>query len=88
MILAEVRDYLKSRTQASVTDIALHFKSDPEAVRGMMDIWIRKGKVRKRMATDACGSSCNSCESAVTEIYEWIDAIPVSVSQADTCNKH
>ena len=51
MILAEVRDYLKQRGQCSLSDIALHFDTDADAVRGMLGIWIKKGKVEKRSAT-------------------------------------
>ena len=48
MILSEVRHYLRQRGQASLDDIALHFDADPMAVRGMLDIWIRKGKAHKQ----------------------------------------
>lgn len=73
MILSEIRDYLKQRGQCTLSDIALHFDTDADAVRGMMDVWVRKGKVEKRSATDSCGTSCQSCDPAATEIYSWID---------------
>ena len=85
MILSEVRDYLKTRSQATLSDIALHFDTDPDALRGMLEVWIKKGKIRKRMATDSCGSSCNSCEPTATEIYEWVDAIAVQVELPGHC---
>ena len=71
MILSDVRDYLKQRGQCTLSDIALHFDTDPDAVRGMLEIWMRKGKVEKLSATNSCGSSCNSCEPSATEIYVW-----------------
>lgn len=71
MILSQVRDYLKQRGQCTLSDIALHFDTDADAVRGMLDVWIRKGKVEKRSATASCGSSCQSCDPAATEIYSW-----------------
>lgn len=71
MILSQVRDYLKQRGQCTLSDIALHFDTDADAVRGMLDVWIRKGKVEKRSATASCGSSCQSCDPAATEIYIW-----------------
>ena len=71
MILAEVRDYLKQRGQCSLSDIALHFDTDADAVRGMLGIWIKKGKVEKRSATASCGTSCQSCDPAATEVYIW-----------------
>ena len=71
MILSDIKNYLQQRGQASLGDIALHFKSDPDAVRGMLDVWIRKGKVIKQTSTASCGSSCQQCEPATTEIYVW-----------------
>ncbi|HFD80041.1 MAG TPA: sugar metabolism transcriptional regulator [Gammaproteobacteria bacterium] len=71
MILSDIRRYLERRGQATLADIALHFDTDPQAVRGMLEIWIRKGKVQRRSATAACGSSCSQCDPATTEIYVW-----------------
>ena len=73
MILADIRDYLKQRGQCTLSDIALHFDTDADAVRGMLDVWIRKGKVKKRSATDSCGTSCQSCDPAATEVYSWCE---------------
>lgn len=71
MILSNIRDYLKQRGQCTLSDIALHFDTDADAVRGMLEVWIRKGKVQKRSATDSCGTSCQSCDPAATEVYSW-----------------
>ena len=71
MILANIRHYLEQRGQATLADIALHLDADPDAVRGMLDVWIRKHKVYKKKTTTACGSSCSQCDPASTEIYVW-----------------
>lgn len=81
MILSDIRDYLRQRGQATLSDIAMHFDTDPDAVRGMLEVWIRKGRVRKQMATSSCGSSCSQCDPARTEIYSWSD---VTVEQSAT----
>lgn len=73
MILSDIKDYLSRRGQATLTDIANHFHAEPEAVRGMLDYWMRKGKVEKRMATASCGTSCSKCDAATAEIYFWRD---------------
>ncbi|OOZ37607.1 FeoC-like transcriptional regulator [Solemya velesiana gill symbiont] len=78
MILSDIRQYLLQRGHASLSDIATHFDSNPDAVRGMLETWIRKGKVRKRLANSDCGSSCCQCDAAAVEIYEWIDAQKVA----------
>ncbi|MCE6951845.1 FeoC-like transcriptional regulator [Cereibacter sphaeroides] len=76
MLLLDLRSYLQERGQASLTDLAHRFRSDPEAMRGMLGHWIGKGKVRRlACAPMACGKSCSGCHaSAAPEIYEWLDA--------------
>lgn len=86
MILSEVRNYLRERSQATLSDIALHFDTDADAVRGMMDVLIRKGKIRRRSATNSCGSSCNQCEPIATEIYEWVESTAINVDLPQHCD--
>jgi hypothetical protein len=74
MILSEIRDYLKLRGQCTLSDIALHFDTEADAVRGMLDIWVKKGKIEKRSATASCGTSCQSCDPATTEVYTWSES--------------
>ena len=71
MILSDISRYLEQRGQATLADIALHFDTDPDAVRGMLDVWIRKGHVYRRLASASCGSRCQQCDPAATEIYVW-----------------
>ena len=78
MILSEVRDYLKQRGQCTLSDVALHFDSNADAVRGMLDIWVKKGKIEKRSATASCGTSCQSCDPAATEVYIWSESKTVN----------
>ncbi len=83
MILSDVRNYIRQRGQASLSDVALHFDSDPEAVRTMLDVWVRKGKVSRGIATNSCGSSCRQCDSATVELYFWVaeKRIPFTLPQ-------
>jgi len=71
MILSEIRNFMQQREQFSLADIALHFDIEPDAARGMLETWIKKGKVRRRSATSSCGTSCSQCDAAATEIYVW-----------------
>ncbi|MEE9342970.1 MAG: FeoC-like transcriptional regulator [Gammaproteobacteria bacterium] len=89
MILSDLRKYLEERGQTSLGDIALHFDASPEALQGMLDIWIRKGKIEKRSATASCGSSCNQCEPTATELYVWVKgAVDVEPSLPSHCEHH
>jgi hypothetical protein len=71
-MLSAIKRYLMQRRQATLADIAMHLDSPQEAVRGMLERWIRKGKVRRLQATSSCGSSCRKCDPALTEFYQWI----------------
>lgn len=71
MILSDIRNYLSNRGQATLADMALHFDTEPEAMRGMLDRWVSKGKVERRKVEAACGTSCNRCDPAAMELYVW-----------------
>jgi putative ferrous iron transport protein C len=71
MILSQIKSYLSERGQATLADMALHFDAEPEAVRGMLDQWVRKGRVERRKVEAACGTSCNRCNPAAMELYVW-----------------
>ena len=74
-MLSEIRAYLLQRGRAPLSDIALYLKVPPEAARGMLDHWIRKGRVCRLAAfcSGGCSRSCGGCgESAASEFYEWV----------------
>lgn len=73
MTLSDLRSYLQAHEQASLSDLALHFKSDPAAVEAAMQTWVRKGKVDVSKPESGCGSSCCKCKSMeMVTIYKWI----------------
>lgn len=80
MILSDIRKYIEQQRQVTLADMANHFESAPEALRGMLNVWIRKGKITRHLCTSACGGSCKGCDSAATEIYAW-ESIPASPQQ-------
>ncbi len=73
MTPSEVKRYLSERKIAPLNDIALHFDMQPDAVRGLLEHWIRKGKVR-RFADNSCEDNCcGGCsENGHKEVYEWL----------------
>ncbi|AKH20145.1 FeoC-like transcriptional regulator [Sedimenticola thiotaurini] len=72
MILSELRDYLKTNQRAALIDLSHRFDADPDALRGMLDKWVAKGKVEKLPQGSPCGGGCCKCDPATTEIYEWV----------------
>ncbi len=77
-MLMELKTYLERQGSASIFDLSNRFRVSPDALRGMLEHWIRKGKVvRKDFSGDCggCGHSggCGGCASAVSfEIYDWV----------------
>lgn len=73
MILRELDDYLQLHRRATLGDIALHFDVPAEAARGMLDLWIRKGRIRRLDAAATCNTSCPvSCDDSAMTIYEVV----------------
>lgn len=72
-MLSGIKTYLKKNQRANLSDLALHFHSSPEAMRGMLAVWVKKGKVTAFAAGQACGD-CHTCDTSLAEIYEWNDS--------------
>lgn len=71
MILAQISDYLKFRGRASVIDMAHGLNATPEALRDMLAVLERKGRVRKLPTGTHCGGGCSKCSPESIELYEW-----------------
>ena len=84
MILSQIAAYIEKRGQASLADIALHFDADPDAIRGMLDVWVRKGRIVRLDSQAGCGTSCTQCDSNATEVYAW-GARPVDCAPPAIC---
>ena len=72
MLLTDIKSYMVTRRRVSLDDLGLHFTVEPNAMRGLMETWIAKGRARRIGDQLPCGT-CGKCESATTEIYEWLD---------------
>lgn len=77
---SEVKRYLRQRGIAPMSDLVNRFACDAEAMRGVLDFWARKGKVRRLEAASAgCGTACGGCADgacatpALSEVYRWVD---------------
>ncbi|MFO8085216.1 MAG: FeoC-like transcriptional regulator [Desulfobacterales bacterium] len=72
MILSEIKKYLMKHKRVTLGDLACHFDTEPEAIKGMLKQWIRKGKVLKLDEHAGCSKTCGKCcDGAAMEIYEW-----------------
>ncbi len=74
MILSRVSDYLKTHRRAALKDMALGLEATPDALREMLAVLEKKGRVRKLPAGSSCSGGCHKCDSASVELYEWNEA--------------
>ncbi len=69
MILQQLQTYLRTHPPTSLEELVHHFQADADALRNMLNLLIRKGRVRK-LAGKQCGG-CHSCAPESLELYEW-----------------
>jgi len=72
MILVDIRHYLANHQTATLNDLAIHFDADPESIRGMLQIWISKGRIKKMPVQTSCGGGCGRCHCSLGESYQWV----------------
>jgi len=72
MILSGIKRYFSQQPVASLADLSVHFGVEPDAMRGMLEQWIRKGKLRKLPQGTPCPSCCEACKSESLELYKWL----------------
>ncbi|OGT48605.1 MAG: hypothetical protein A3F17_05275 [Gammaproteobacteria bacterium RIFCSPHIGHO2_12_FULL_41_15] len=83
MILLELKKYITEHRRASMWQISKFFNMDPDSLRPMLQLCVRKGQIRLCPKLGSCGSRCSRCSSLMTEIYEVTaaeSAIPVGCS--------
>lgn len=42
MILSDLRSYIKQQNRVALSELVNHFKIDADALRGMLDKWVKK----------------------------------------------
>ncbi|ASQ91002.1 hypothetical protein CHL67_08795 [Prosthecochloris sp. GSB1] len=74
MSLLELKEYLCRNESVSLGDLSLHFRVSSEVLEPMLELWMRKGNVRRRTHTGCCEgkrAGC-SCGGGGHVLYEWI----------------
>lgn len=72
MILQQLQAYLRSHPQTSLEELSHQFQTDVDALREMLNVLIRKGRVRKLAGKQCAG--CHSCSPESLELYEWMNS--------------
>lgn len=71
MILTRVINHLKLNRRVALRDMALALSISPDALREILSILERKGKIQKLASGTKCSGSCAKCAPNSIEIYEW-----------------
>jgi hypothetical protein len=83
MILSDIKRYLAQRGTASLSELSFHFDANPSAISGMLEQWIRKGRVIKQVTNQDCPGKCGGCDSENSVMYQWIAATGSSFKGID-----
>lgn len=71
MILSEIQNLIKQQGKTSIAELEAKFKMDANAIRGILEKLIRKGRIQKMGEGKKCGG-CQSCAPEAIEFYEWV----------------
>ncbi len=71
-MIRELSAFLQSQRRAALRDLAYRFDIDAEALRGMLELLERKGRVRRLAPGTNCRGCCQ-CDPTQIELYEWQD---------------
>ena len=71
MILGDLKNLVKSRREISLVEAALHFDMDPDAMRGLLEFWVRKGRISRRSQKSDCAAGCACIYRPEQETYVW-----------------
>jgi len=71
MILSELKAYLSRHKRAGIGVLVNRFEAEPDAIRGMLAHFMRKGRVRRLDSELGNCSGCSKCDAFALEIYEW-----------------
>lgn len=69
-MLLDLRNYIKQRGSVSLLELSLHFSTPADALRGMLQHWLRKGVIQIT-GNVGCQKGCCGCDPAQVEIYCW-----------------
>ena len=74
MILSDIKEYFRNHKVASLSDLSLRFRVEPGAMRGILEQWIRKGRLEKLVQEGSCPSCCGcECNYELMEFYKWME---------------
>ncbi len=68
-----LRNYIEKYRAVSITQISREFMMDVQAIKPILDIWVKKGVVNIHNHPLACKTACGTCNTRDVIYYCWID---------------
>lgn len=82
MLMQKILEYIQLKGRVNLLDLARYFKMDESALKAMLEIWVKKGKLTLYDANQNCDdlknnkkqcSDCAGCHPSASLIYIWRD---------------
>lgn len=71
MIISRLEDYLREHRRVALSDMAIALNAEADALRHMLGMLERKGRVSRLPSGTPCGGGCTKCHPTTVELYEW-----------------
>ena len=71
-MLLQIRDYILSEKVVSTQQLSREFQVDFSALKPMLDLWEKKGLIKKCQEQAHCQSSCFKCTQQSIEYYQLV----------------
>jgi len=75
VILTELQGYVRRRERVSLAELSTAFGAQPDALRGMLDRLVAKGRIRRLQRPARC-AGCTICPREALEFYAWAGLAP------------
>ncbi|WP_173237990.1 FeoC-like transcriptional regulator [Legionella antarctica] len=73
-MLLQIRDYIRRERVVSTQQLTREFNLDLLALQPMLDIWVKKGAIRKCQEKANCQSTCFKCRIQPPEYYQYFSS--------------
>ncbi|MDR3504473.1 MAG: FeoC-like transcriptional regulator [Legionella sp.] len=70
-MLLQIRDYICRQGVVSTQQLTREFHLDLPALQPMLDLWVKKGVIRKCQEKANCQSACFKCRINALEYYQY-----------------
>ncbi|MBI2786957.1 MAG: hypothetical protein HYX60_11915 [Legionella longbeachae] len=71
-MLLQIRDYIDREKIVSTQQLTREFHLDLQALQPMLELWVRKGIIRKCQEKTNCQSRCFKCRTNSPEYYQYV----------------